>query len=77
VKKTARSSTGQEESETPFPAVLGSGTVHRPQGQYVPVKDTVRSFKAILDGSYDDLPEAAFMSVGTIEDVVEKAEKLK
>ncbi len=46
-------------------------------GKYVPVKDTVRSFREILDGNYDDLPEAAFMSVGTIEDVVEKAEKLK
>ena len=44
---------------------------------YVPVKDTVRSFKEILDGKYDDLPEAAFLSVGTIEDVVKKAESLK
>ncbi|MBR3203441.1 MAG: F0F1 ATP synthase subunit beta [Solobacterium sp.] len=46
-------------------------------GKYVSVKDTVRSFREILNGTYDDLPEAAFMSVGTIEDVVEKAEKLK
>ena len=46
-------------------------------GKYVPVKDTVRSFREILNGKYDDLPEAAFMSVGTIEEVVEKAEKLK
>lgn len=46
-------------------------------GVYVPVKDTVRSFKEILDGKYDDLPEAAFLSVGTIEDVVKKAESLK
>ena len=46
-------------------------------GKYVPVKETVRSFKEILAGNYDDLPEAAFMSVGTIEEVVEKAEKLK
>ncbi|MBQ1438702.1 MAG: F0F1 ATP synthase subunit beta [Solobacterium sp.] len=46
-------------------------------GKYVPVKDTVRSFREILDGKYDDLPEAAFMSVGTIEDVVAKAESLK
>ena len=46
-------------------------------GKYVPVKDTVRSFREILDGKYDDLPEAAFMSVGTIEDVVAKAETLK
>ena len=47
------------------------------KGVYVPVKDTVRSFKEILDGKYDDLPEAAFLSVGTIEDVVKKAESLK
>lgn len=47
------------------------------KGVYVPVKDTVRSFKEILDGKYGDLPEAAFLSVGTIEDVVKKAESLK
>ena len=47
------------------------------KGVYVPVKDTVRSFQEILDGKYDDLPEAAFLSVGTIEDVVKKAELLK
>ena len=47
------------------------------KGVYVPVKDTVRSFKEILNGKYDDLPEAAFLSVGTIEDVVKKAESLK
>jgi F-type H+-transporting ATPase subunit beta len=46
-------------------------------GVYVPLKDTIRSFRAILDGKYDDLPEAAFLSVGTIEDVVKKAESLK
>ncbi len=47
------------------------------KGIYVPVKDTVRSFAEILEGKYDDLPEQAFMSVGTIEDVVKKAETLK
>jgi len=46
------------------------------KGQYVPVKDTVRSFKAILEGGYDDLPEAAFLYVGTIEEAVEKAKTL-
>ena len=46
-------------------------------GVYVPVTDTVRSFKEILEGKYDDFPEAAFLSVGTIEDVVKKAESLK
>ena len=47
------------------------------KGIYVPVKETVRSFKEILDGKYDELPETAFMSVGTIEDVIKKAETMK
>jgi F-type H+-transporting ATPase subunit beta len=46
------------------------------KGKYVPVKDTVRSFKEILEGKYDDLPEAAFMYVGAIEEAVEKAKTL-
>ena len=46
-------------------------------GQYVTLKDTVRSFKAILDGEADDLPEQAFYMVGTIEDAREKAAKLE
>ncbi len=45
-------------------------------GTYVSLKDTVRSFKAILDGEVDDLPEQAFYMVGTIEEAREKAEKL-
>ncbi len=46
-------------------------------GIFVPVADTVRSFKAIIDGEYDHLPEAAFYMVGTIEDAVKKAEGMK
>ena len=46
-------------------------------GVFVPVKETVRSFKEILEGKYDDLPEAAFLYVGTIEEAVAKAEKLQ
>jgi F-type H+-transporting ATPase subunit beta len=45
-------------------------------GRYVPLKETVRGFREILDGKCDDLPEQAFMMAGTIEDVREKAEKL-
>ncbi|GAB1471234.1 F0F1 ATP synthase subunit beta [Chloroflexota bacterium] len=45
-------------------------------GRYVPIKDTVRGFREILDGKCDDLPEQAFMMAGTIEDVRERAEKL-
>ncbi len=46
-------------------------------GLFVPVADTVRSFKAIVEGQYDHLPEQAFYMVGTIEDVVKKAESMK
>ncbi|MEY2819856.1 MAG: synthase subunit beta [Chloroflexota bacterium] len=45
-------------------------------GKYVPIKETVRGFREILDGKCDDLPEQAFMMAGTIEDVRERAEKL-
>ena len=47
------------------------------KGQYVPVEETVKGFKAILDGEMDKYPEAAFFNVGTIEDVIKKAETLK
>ena len=46
-------------------------------GQYVPVKETVRGFKEILEGKYDDIPDGMFMSCGTIDDVVKKYEKEK
>ncbi|MGQ9832501.1 MAG: F0F1 ATP synthase subunit beta [Candidatus Villigracilaceae bacterium] len=46
------------------------------EGRYVPLKETVRGFREILDGKCDDLPEQAFMMVGTIDDAREKAEKL-
>jgi F-type H+/Na+-transporting ATPase subunit beta len=45
-------------------------------GRYVPMKETVRGFREILDGKCDDLPEQAFMMAGTIEDVREKAVKI-
>jgi F-type H+-transporting ATPase subunit beta len=45
-------------------------------GRYVPIRETVRGFREILDGKCDDLPEQAFMMVGTIDDAREKAEKL-
>jgi len=46
------------------------------EGRYVPLKETVRGFREILDGKCDDLPEQAFMMAGTIEDVREKADKI-
>lgn len=45
-------------------------------GKYVPVKETVRGFKEILEGKHDELPEAAFYMVGTIDEAVEKAEEM-
>ncbi|PYZ96080.1 F0F1 ATP synthase subunit beta [Alteribacter lacisalsi] len=47
------------------------------KGSYVPVKETIRGFKEILDGKYDDLPEDAFRLVGRIEEVVEKAKEME
>jgi len=46
------------------------------KGKYVKLEDTIRGFKSIIDGKHDDLPEAAFMYVGTIEEAVEKAKKM-
>jgi len=46
-------------------------------GQYVELDDTIRGFKGILEGRYDDLPEEAFYMVGTIEDAIEKAKQLE
>jgi len=45
------------------------------QGKYVPIKETIRGFKEILEGKHDDLPESAFLFVGTIDEAVEKAKK--
>lgn len=47
------------------------------EGKYVPVKETIRGFQAILNGEYDELPEEAFYNVGTIEEAVKKAKDLK
>jgi len=55
-----------------FVAEIFTGT----PGKYVPIKETVRGFREILDGKCDDLPEQAFMMAGTIDDVREKSEKL-
>ena len=46
------------------------------QGKYVPVKETIRGFREILDGMHDALPESAFLFVGTIDEAVEKAKSL-
>ena len=59
-------------SQSFFVAEVFTGT----PGKYVPLKDTIRGFKEILDGKHDDLPEQAFYMVGTIEEAVEKAKTL-
>lgn len=45
------------------------------QGKYVPLKETIRGFKEIIEGKHDDIPESAFLFAGTIDDVVERAKK--
>jgi len=45
-------------------------------GVQVPLEDTIKGFKGLVNGDYDHLPEAAFYMVGTIEDAVKKAQKL-
>lgn len=47
------------------------------KGKYVPVKETVRGFKEIIEGKHDDLPESAFLFVGTIDEAVEKGKQIR
>ena len=46
-------------------------------GRYVPLKETIRGFKAIVNGEMDEYPENAFFNVGTIDEVIEKAKTLE
>jgi F-type H+-transporting ATPase subunit beta len=50
---------------------------HGLNGKYVPVRETVRGFREILDGKHDSLPEAAFYMIGTIDEAIEKAERMR
>lgn len=47
------------------------------EGKYVPLKETIRGFKEIIEGKHDDIPESAFLFAGTIDDVIEKAKASK
>ena len=47
------------------------------EGRFVPVAETVRGFKEIIEGKHDDLPESAFLFAGSIDEVVEKARQMK
>ena len=57
------------------PMFVAEAYTGRP-GVYVPIEETVRGFREILDGKHDDLPEQAFYMVGTIDDAVRKAKTL-
>ena len=46
-------------------------------GRYVQIEDTIKGFKEICEGKHDDLPEQAFLMVGTIEEAIEKAKKMR
>ena len=58
------------------PFFVGEVFTGRP-GKYVPIAETIRGFKEILDGKHDDLPEQAFYMAGTIDDVIEAAKELQ
>ncbi|MBT5374572.1 MAG: F0F1 ATP synthase subunit beta, partial [Rhodospirillaceae bacterium] len=45
-------------------------------GVFVNLEDTIKGFKGLIEGEYDDLPEAAFYMVGTIDEAIEKAKKM-
>lgn len=47
------------------------------EGKYVPIRETIKGFKGIIEGKYDDLPEQAFFMVGTIDEAIEKAKKME
>ena len=47
------------------------------EGKYVAIADTIRGFKELVEGKHDEVPEQAFLMVGTIEEALEKAEKMK
>ncbi|MBR3447992.1 MAG: F0F1 ATP synthase subunit beta [Oscillospiraceae bacterium] len=47
------------------------------EGKYVPIAETIRGFREIIDGEHDDLPESAFLFAGTIDDVIEKAKSME
>ena len=63
-------------SEIPFSTILVAEILTGTPGRFVPVKETIEGFKAILDGEMDDYPQAAFFNVGNIDDVKAKAEQM-
>ena len=74
--KTRRSWPAQDRTVPSQPFFVAEVFTGRP-GKYVPVAETVRGFKAILNGEVDHLPEAAFYMVGTLDEVFEKAKEME
>ena len=72
-RRTSWSCSARAHRALPVAAVLRRRGVHRHAGQYVPIEETVRSFKEIVEGEHDDMPERAFLLKGTIDDVLEDA----
>ena len=60
----------------PLPTVPCRRSVHRHAGVFVGIEDTIKGFKGLCEGEYDDLPEAAFYMVSTIESAVDKAKRM-
>jgi len=60
-----------------LPALLRGREVHRARGRYVPVHETVRGFKMILDGQLDAIPEQAFRMVGSIDEAIEAGRQMQ
>ena len=66
-----------ERSRNFIQAILCSGELHRRcRKKYVPLKETVRALRPIVEGEMDQYPEAAFFNVGTIDEAIEKAKTL-
>ena len=68
---------GAQSAALSVAAVPRRGSVYRRSGKYVKVGDTVRSFKEIIEGKHDDIPEQAFYMKGTIDEVLEAAKNMK
>ena len=75
--KTARLWLGRARSALPHAALFSLRKCFTGSpGRFVPIRETVRGFREILDGQHDELPEQAFYMVGTIDEVVERAEQM-
>ena len=68
--------TGPEAVQRLLPGLVRGTQFTGTPGKYVKVADTIKGFKGLVEGEYDDLPEAAFYMVGAMEEAVEKAKKM-